>query len=215
MPYRWTSNLAYAVGLIATDGCLSKDERHISLTSTDMQLLETFRDCLGIKNSITNNPTGSFAKKKCYKIQFGNVEFYAWLNSKGLSPKKTYNIGKLDIPDIFFPDFLRGHLDGDGSVFTYTDRYMRYRGKQYTYERLYTVFISTSPEHIKWIRSTLTKLLRVKGGLSYFTGKNRIVPLWSLKFAKKDSLKILSWIYYDPSVPCLERKRAIANRFIA
>lgn len=214
MPYRWTANVAYAVGLIATDGCLSKDGRHISLTSTDIQLLETFRDCLRIKNSITKNPSGIFAKKKCYKIQFGNVKFYAWLNSIGLSPKKTYNIKKLDIPDIYFPDFLRGHLDGDGSVFTYVDRYMQYKGKQYTYERLYTVFISTSSEHIKWIRLTLIKLLNVKGSLSFFTGKNRVIPLWSLRFAKKDSLKILPWIYYDSSLPCLERKRKIAERFL-
>ena len=38
----WSAELAYAVGLIATDGCLSKDKRHIDFTSKDKELIKTF-----------------------------------------------------------------------------------------------------------------------------------------------------------------------------
>lgn len=54
--YAWSPELAYATGLIATDGSLSSDNRHVSLTSSDIQLLNTFRTCLNLKNKITNNP---------------------------------------------------------------------------------------------------------------------------------------------------------------
>src|SRR2546428_1503491 len=35
LPLEWSSTMAYVVGLLATDGCLSKDRRHIILTSCD------------------------------------------------------------------------------------------------------------------------------------------------------------------------------------
>ena len=33
--YKWTPELAYIVGLITTDGCLSSDGRHLTFTSCD------------------------------------------------------------------------------------------------------------------------------------------------------------------------------------
>ena len=35
VPFAWTSDLAHVVGLIATDGCLSKNGRTIAITSKD------------------------------------------------------------------------------------------------------------------------------------------------------------------------------------
>ena len=37
----WTPQLAYAVGLLVTDGNLSPDGRHICMRSSDKNLLET------------------------------------------------------------------------------------------------------------------------------------------------------------------------------
>ena len=214
MTYEWSPQLAYVVGLITTDGSLSSDKRHIILSSSDTQLLKTFQKCLNIKNKICLNPTGGYTKRPNYKITFGNVAFYKWLQGIGLVPNKTYSIGKLTIPKNYFADFLRGHLDGDGSIIVYTDSYNIYKGKRYTYQRLYTVFHSASSAHLKWIHSVLREILDVQGGLNSWTHKNRKIPLWKLKFAKKDSLKILSWMYYRPDVPCLERKRKIAQAFL-
>lgn len=105
---RWTPNLAYAIGLIATDGNLSKDKRHISLTSTDKQLLRTFKSCLRLKNRICLNPSGGEARKQCYKVTFGDVKFYNQLLKIGLMPNKTFNLSYLKIPKKYFADFLRG-----------------------------------------------------------------------------------------------------------
>jgi len=46
-PIAWTNELAYAAGLIATDGCLVDDGRHIAFTSKDHDLMETFLGCVG------------------------------------------------------------------------------------------------------------------------------------------------------------------------
>ena len=123
--FEWTPELAYAIGLITTDGNLSNDGRHISLRSSDTQLLETFKKCLNLSNEITlaKKAKTSWEKKLSYKVQFGNVQLYRWLLKIGLFPNKTYTIGELKIPDEYFIDFLRGHLDGDGNIRFYKDEY--------------------------------------------------------------------------------------------
>lgn len=119
----WNFELAYAVGLLVTDGNLSKDGRHINLRSSEKILLNTFKKCLNLKNKI-----GYTIGQRGYRVQFSNVQFYGWLSRIGLFPAKTYTIGEIKVPDEYFRDFLRGHLDGDGSITTYIDRYNIYKG---------------------------------------------------------------------------------------
>ncbi|MBI4982791.1 MAG: LAGLIDADG family homing endonuclease [Candidatus Omnitrophica bacterium] len=213
----YTPELAYAIGLLTTDGNLSPDNRHITLTSSDKQLLKTFKKCLSLNNKISRNPKGGFSKKQSYKIQFGDISLYKWLIKIGLSQNKTFHLKKITIPDLYFRDFLRGHLDGDGSIVTYEDKYNVFKSPKYVYKRLYTHFISSSPPHIKWIAQKLSSILAIKGDLSCdrrigYNGREKC--LWRLRFAKNDSLKLLSWLYYKPDLPCLKRKRKIAERFI-
>ncbi|MDI6602577.1 MAG: LAGLIDADG family homing endonuclease [Patescibacteria group bacterium] len=41
---KWSSELAYLVGLITTDGSLSVDGRHLNITSNNIQLLEAVKN---------------------------------------------------------------------------------------------------------------------------------------------------------------------------
>ena len=66
--FNWTSDLAYVIGLLATDGCLSSDGRHIIMRSSDIQLLEIFKKCLNISNRISQTFNDGWAKKPAYKI---------------------------------------------------------------------------------------------------------------------------------------------------
>lgn len=125
--FQWTPDLSYIVGLLTTDGCLSNDRRHIIMRSSDIQLLETFKKCLKINNKIGITQNGNI---RSYRVQYGDVQFYNWLLGIGLYPAKTYTLGKIFIPPRYFRDFLRGHLDGDGSIITYQDNYNSYKGKK-------------------------------------------------------------------------------------
>ena len=53
---QWSSELAYVVGIITTDGSLSIDGRHVTITSTDIQLLETCLYCLQKETKISSSP---------------------------------------------------------------------------------------------------------------------------------------------------------------
>ncbi|MDP2917920.1 MAG: LAGLIDADG family homing endonuclease [bacterium] len=212
----WSANLAYIIGLLATDGNLSKNGRSIIMRSSDIQLLQTFKKCLNLFNKIEKTRNNGWARKPSYRIQFGDVQFYRWLLKIGLFPAKTYTIGKLKIPNQYFRDFIRGHLDGDGSVWTYKDRWNTFKNPKYVYIRLWTRFYSASEIHIQWIREKIIKLIGIKGHIWKRNPlrADQIATMRELKFAKKDSTKLLAWLYYNPDVPCLKRKREIAEKFI-
>ena len=42
----WTPQFAYAVGLIATDGCLVGDGKTVAFVSKDRDLVQTFKACI-------------------------------------------------------------------------------------------------------------------------------------------------------------------------
>lgn len=192
---KWSSKLAYVVGLLTTDGSLSIDGRHIDFTSKDIQLLKTFKKCLGLKNRIGLKSSG-FSNKKYFCIQFSDVIFYKWLFKIGLTPNKTKTISALKIPNKYFFDFLRGHFDGDGSCYGYWDP------RWVSSFMFYITFNSASKLHIDWLRKKINNLLEIKGHIAQDGNKSE----WQLKYAKKESKRIFPKMYYKEKLPCLKRK---------
>src|SRR3989344_2004433 len=107
----WSPELAYAIGLIATDGNLSTSGRHISLTSKDRPQLKTFLKCIGRPDVPIATKKGSY-RPLITHVQVGDVVLYQFLLSIGLMPNKTKRLGVVAVPDKYFFDFLRGHHAG-------------------------------------------------------------------------------------------------------
>jgi len=191
----WRNELAYAVGLLATDGCLYNDGRHIDFTSQDIQLIKTFKTCLNLKNKIGLKASGS-STNKCPHIQFGDVLFYRWLLEVGITPHKSKTIADLKVPDEYFFDFLRGHFDGDGCCFSYWDK------RWHSSFMFYITFVSASEKHIKWLRQNINNFLKING----YLGKAKKSKVYQLRYAKKESRLLISKMYYKKGLPCLLRK---------
>ncbi len=191
---KWRADLAYAVGLIATDGCLAKDSLLIDLTSKDKEQLENFSKCLGVSLKIGNKISGN--GDKSFRVQFKNRFFYDFLLSIGLTPKKSLTMGKLDIPKKYFFDFLRGCFDGDGCFYSYWDP--RWRSSH----MFYLEFVSGSEKHINWLRRELKKKISVMGHVV----KDGRGSTFQLKYAKKEAMEIIEKMYYNREVVCLSRK---------
>jgi len=192
---KWNANLAYAIGLITTDGCLSKDGILIDLTSKDREQLLNFSKCLGVNFNIGNkwNRKGD----ECLRIQFKNRIFYDFLLSIGLTPRKSLTMGKLSIPNGYFFDFLRGCFDGDGTFYSYWDK--RWRSSH----MFYLEFISGSKKHIDWLREEIYNRI----GASGYIGKDNKSSVFQLKYAKREAVEIINKMYYNRRVVCLSRKR--------
>lgn len=196
LPIRWTAELAYIVGLIATDGCLYNDGRHINFTSNDLELVHTFMRCLGLKNKVSRKRSG-FANTWAYNLQFGNVVLYNWLCHIGLMTAKSKTLGGVLVPKRYFPDFLRGLFDGDGSFYSYFDP------RWPSSHMFYLIFGSASQKHILWLRKILNQYYEVSG----HGAKNSYSRIYQLKYAKREAQKLFRIMYHSASVPCLERKR--------
>ena len=69
-----------------------------------------------IYNKIGKKSRGGEEVKKYYRIQFGDVNFYGFLLSIGLMPAKSRKLGELKIAKRYFADFMRGCVDGDGTI---------------------------------------------------------------------------------------------------
>jgi len=213
-PYRrthWSPETAYVVGLIATDGNLSGNGRSVSITSKDLDLLETVRACLGLRTEMS--PVKGGYGTTCYRVQWSDCRFYRWLLGIGLTPAKSLTLGPLDIPDEYFADFLRGCIDGDGSIVTYVDRYNTPKSPAYVYTRLFVSIVSASPRFVEWMQTRVRSLRGLSGSLMIRRSAGRR-DMWCLRYAKRESLAVLRWIYYAPELASLGRKRDIAAPFL-
>src|SRR3989344_9021867 len=162
---------------MASDGYMSKDHRHMVFVSKDLQLVRTFKKCLGIKTKISLKKSGFSPNKSYHFVQFGDVALYRFFSKVGITPAKSKTIGALKIPNRLFFDFLRGSFDGDGSFYSYWD-------KRWASSFLfYLSFISASIKHVEWIRARIEKLTGVKGHFS-----NQVyAKAFQLKYAKTDA----------------------------
>lgn len=201
---QWSPNFAYAIGLMVTDGNLSIDGRHMTFVSKDIEQIRNFIECLGLKVKIGKTFSG-YNGNMAHRLQFGDVLFYKYLLSIGLSPAKSKTIGSVNIPRKYFFDYLRGCFDGDGSFYSYWDP--RWKSSF----MFYTDFVSASLKHILWLRQELKKLLGVNGHISKSRGRS----YFQLRYAKAESMKVLRRIYYSDKVVFLSRKRLKIDRALA
>ncbi len=192
----WSAELAYAIGLIATDGCLYNDGRHLAFVSKDLQLIKSFKVCLGLKVKIAEKESGFKRGVYAYWVQFGDVIFYNFLLNIGLAPQKSKTLGAIKIPDEYFFDFLRGSFDGDGTFYSYWDK--RWKSSF----MFYLEFLSASKAHLEWIRIQCRRLLNVHGHMNEYLSAG----VYHLKYAKKEAMNIIGKMYYKKGLPMLERK---------
>lgn len=194
---KWSANFAYAIGLMVTDGCLYNDKRHMSLTTKDIEQAKNFKKCFNLGVKIGLKANGPSKIKIYYHVQFGDVKFYDFLVSIGLSKAKSKTIGGIKVPDQYFFDFLRGCFDGDGCFYSYWDP--RWRSSH----MFYIEFISASKNHIDWLQKKINEKIYISGHVT----KNSKKICYQLKYAKKEAMAIIKKLYYNPGVVCLSRKR--------
>lgn len=211
LPIGWSDAMAYVVGLTATDGWLASARRQISFKSRDRDLVVTYLALLGRSNTVGVERTRGGAL--AYRTQFGDADLYDWLVSIGLASRKSLTLGGINVPPEQLPHLVRGLLDGDGSILSY-----RYEGTgkaRGSYEALTTCFVSASRAHIDWLREQLHISIGIWGSIGSHRPASRRHYIYRLAYAKRESERLLPRLYSDRGVPCLQRKRAIWDAYLA
>ena len=194
---KWSADFAYAVGLIASDGYVSKNGRHVALVSKDKDQIDNFLKALDINAKIGVTSSG-YKDKTALRVQFSDAVFHKFLFHIGIMPAKSKILGEIYIPQNYFFDFLRGVFDGDGCFYSYWDP--RWRSSF----MFYTEFVSASRDFINWVRFEIFRSSGIKGHLNK---AKRDGSCYQLKYAKSESLVVLRAMYYKNDVMCLSRKK--------
>lgn len=118
----WTPEMAYVLGLWWTDGCMRVKNNtgayEIEIASNDRDHLVTVARAIG----------GNFHLRKVaeegntFKIVFCSLEMYRDIEHLGGSPRKSRTIGFPNVPAELLPHFVRGVVDGDGTLAWNGDR---------------------------------------------------------------------------------------------
>lgn len=182
----------------------------MSFVSKDRDLVQLFKKSLHLKQKISYKSSGLSKEKKYPHIQFGDILFYRFLLKIGLMPRKSKKLKALKIPKKYFFDFLRGHFDGDGCIYSYFDPRWK---KSFMF---YTVFCSASKDHILWLREKIYHMLPIRGHINraglHSDGKGLI---YQLKFAKRESLKLIPYLYQNENFPYFQRKFIKVQKILA
>lgn len=200
------AKLWYLVGLITTDGNL-KDGRHIVVTSKNLNYLKKLKLQMNINNAIgrkKRSNDGYRHDKWYYHIQICSKNFYDFLISIGLMERKSLILGSLRIPENNFHNFLRGVIDGDGSI-------SRWINSKNGNEQWSLRIVSGSGCFSQWIKQKICALLKVQGKLHIVKSRKSI--LYVIKFGKMAAKKILKKCYY-PSCFSLKIKFNSAQKCI-
>lgn len=211
LPLVWSDDMAYIVGLTATDGCLFTGRRKINFKSSDRELVETYLSVLGRTNRVKREQTRK--GNLVYFTEFHDSRLYEWFRSVGLTPRKSLTLGAIDVPDAFLPGLARGLLDGDGSVQNFVHQATRRKYPDYHYERLWVSFHSASKTHIEWLRGRLRVIANGDGYLAVAKRHGRH-DYYTLRYGKACAIKLLRQLYAHDS-PRLVRKWRILDDYVA
>lgn len=188
-------DLWYIVGYIAADGCLSKDGRHIDITSKDRQILKNIIQALHLNIKIRRKYNSSGLPYSC--IQFSHSRLYRFLLEINLTPRKSLTLGKLKVRKNYFKDFFRGVIDGDGSITSWIHP-SNYR-LQWSLR-----IVSASKDFVDWLKQTSEPYFGVAGKVYIYPPRRGRHHLYLLKFGKIAAKIIINKCYYRG---CLSLRR--------
>jgi len=183
----WNNETAYILGLLITDGCLSRAKKgsyRISLCLNDKELLKKVADAMGSKHAITL----SRHQEGLHVFIFGRRRLVEDLMILGMKPRKSLDIKFPDVPTQYLRDFIRGVFDGDGCVY--------YRTGSKT-KLLNTSFVSASKNFIYGLESALHILGMAKRKIYEYQNKNMQTKniYYTLRYCHKESLELFKIMY--------------------
>lgn len=194
----FTPESCYWAGFVAADGSMHKDNRRIEIEIKYSDRLHLNSLChfigrdhkLWHRDRVKNN---KIYKASAVSIVSKNV-VYDLRTNFNITPRKTSTLKPpTQIPSYLVSHFIRGYVDGDGSI-----------GWHKHNKTIRLHICSGSEEFLKWIKST------IKNNVSIYNPsvrKRSNSNLYEIEFMGKQAGLILDWLYKDSTNETrLERK---------
>lgn len=201
------ANKYYILGAIATDGCVmlsgpTKKGGTVKLASVDKDWLEIVNKKISLDDLIKKRRT-------CYELMIHRKELYDICLSYGITSNKSLTLEfPKNIPEEFIPDFIRGCIDGDGSV-AFCEYNHKKKGKGgkpdkfYKYKKSGIYICSASKSFLNSIKN-YTDSLNINSTLLISSTPGTISSIRGIQIIAKNNCYRVS--YSDPSADKLARK---------
>ncbi len=187
----WSRNMAYMFGFWCADGCMYNGRVFdITVQNKDKYIIKQFAKELGYEGPILD-----YVDRQACRINFSCYVIYNDLKALGGEECKSKTIKFPNVPKEYLSDFIRGYFDGDGSVYDVQGG------------RINSAFTCASMNFL----NSLWNLLKTEAGIE---GGSYDHTSYTLKFGKKDSIKLAQFIYKDNPELFLLRKREKFNKFL-
>ena len=208
----------YLLGAYMTDGnvCTTPKFKNFSISSKDGDWLDLIRALI--------SPTKKLQiRADHFRLKIFDLEIIDWLISYGCVPNKSLTLKmEKSIPEKYIKDFIRGVVDGDGSI-SVCNYNKIINHKIHTYKKVNAYICSASYEFINQLFNILNS--KFKCGLirltpskkpCYIKGKKVISknPIWRIYFNDSNAKKFLSWIYSNAEIS-LPRKAKLVSEILA
>lgn len=121
---------AYWLGFLTADGCVTYSTEYyktnnkpnrlqINISNKDINLLKAFCEDIGYDKEkiIVYEPIGTYASNLMCKISINSVKICSDLSKYKIVPNKTSNEEFIILEDDLMSHYIRGFLDGDGTVY--------------------------------------------------------------------------------------------------
>lgn len=106
---RWSPDMAWLLGYTLADGCVRPDRYELSYKSIDYVMLDKVKGLLQSNSEIRDSG-------KIYSLSIYSSQIVQDLQLLGITARKSLTVQMPPVPTEYFWDFLRGVIDGDGSI---------------------------------------------------------------------------------------------------
>lgn len=190
---------AYWLGFILADGSIFKNELRIKLSEKDRKHLVKFINFMesnGENGLHIQEETHGITGNKLVKVVCCDKKLVSDLKKYGLEQNKSMREKPyLDLPEEYIPHYIRGILDGDGSI----------------YSDLKTISFVGSQDVLEFIKSILQNKLKVRDNKLQTHGKIFKIQ-WN---SRKDKKRICRYLYENSNENSrLERKYNLAMEIL-
>ncbi|MGB3341944.1 MAG: LAGLIDADG family homing endonuclease [bacterium] len=209
----WSNAMAYVLGILYTDGCLSMQIHHgkeSTRRTPIISLAQKERELVGkVLSLLKCNARVHYRRRKIYdnsvsgSVYYFNItcsSIYPDLIRLGLKTTKSLDIAFPTIPKKYIRHFIRGCWDGDGSVYFE-------KGKRH----LTASFYSGSRLFIEGMLSELARAALPKRTMYTLKRKH---PSYYFKYHGSSCITLYHYLYDNvPPTQYLDRKHALFKKY--
>ncbi|WP_342046723.1 LAGLIDADG family homing endonuclease [Bacillus sp. OTU530] len=189
-----TPELAYILGLLATDGNVG-DNGEIGIGLIDEDVINWVAKTIGYTRKIYAFDDGNKNHNVRYWIRFTNEEVAALLKKYEIVPRKTNKLKFPLLPNNMLCHYIRGVFEGDGTVVLGERKGKRGEGITYNPE---ANIVSASIEFIKGVKKVIDAALGINYKITVSDRESRKGILYAYRIYSNDNVRRFGeWLYRD------------------